>query len=252
MNKHLNEFLSILAAACLMGVGTRVGAQDAATPEVTTNAPPPWEVSADVGFTLTAGNSETLLATAALVGKREWSNRRVELGIAGAYGEDTSIANVQTLRGWGQYDKDFAERWYWLGRAEVLHDGIADIEYRVTLSPGVGYWIIKQEKTKLSAEGGISYVFERRGQQRDYFALRFAERFEHEFNERVKLVQNFEILPQIDDFENFFLNFDIGVESALSDKLSMTLTFYDSYNNIPAPDRERNDIKFIAGFKYRF
>ena len=45
---------------------------------------------------------------------------------------------------------------------------------------------------------------------------------------------------------------DIGLESALNEKLSLTLTFIDNYNNIPAPGRERNDIKFIAGFKYKF
>ena len=228
-------------------------AQDAEASAVDTNAPPPGEVTADMGFTLTAGNSETMLATAALVGKREWTKARVELGLAGAYGEDTRVANLQTLRGWGQYDRDFAERWYWLGRVEGLHDGIADIDYRFTFSPGVGYWIIRKEKTKLSAEGGVSYVYARRGgSQQDYFALRLAERFEHEFNDRVRLVQNFEILPQIDDVENFFINFDITLESDLSEKLAMTLSFIDNYNNIPAPGRERNDIKFIAGFKYRF
>jgi len=244
---------SVIAVLTLVCFGLSVSAQEAATPEVETNAPPSWDITGDLGFTLTSGNSETLLATAALVGRKEWSKSRVELGIAGAYGEDTSVANVQTLRGWGQYDKDFAKRWYWLARAEGLHDGIADIEYRLTLSPGVGYWIIRKEKTKLSAEGGISYVFERRGgTQSDYFALRLAERFDHEFNDRVRLFQDFEILPQIDDFENFFMNFRIGLESDLNEKLSMTLTFIDSYNNIPAPGRERNDIKFIAGIKYRF
>lgn len=244
---------SVLAATAVACFGLSATAQEAATSAMETNAPPPWDVSADLGFTFTSGNSETLLVTGGVVGKREWSASRVELGIGGAYGEDTSVANVQTLRGWGQYDKDFAENWYWLGRVDLLHDGIADIEYRLTLSPGVGYWIIRKEKTKLSAETGISYVFERRGgTQSDYFALRLAEGFEHEFNERVKLVQNFEILPQLDDFENFFINFDIGIESALSDKLSLTLTFIDTYNNIPAPTRTRNDIKLIAGFKYKF
>ena len=253
MKKQRDSIKLALAAMLLACAGFSAGAQEAATPEMATNAPPPWDISADLGFSLTSGNSETLLVRGGVVGKREYSKSRVELGIIGAYGEDTSVANVQTLRGYGQYDQDFTKHWYWLGRVEALHDGIADIEHRITLSPGVGYWFIKKEKTKLCGKTGLSYVFERRGgTQSDYFALRLADRFEHEFNDRVKLVQNFEILPQIDDFENFFINFDIGLESALNEKLSMTLTFIDNYNNIPAPGRERNDIKFIAGFKYKF
>jgi putative salt-induced outer membrane protein YdiY len=252
MKTSLSSIQFVLAALIVGCMSLSAGAQEAAATGIETNTTPPWDITADLGFSLTSGNSETLLVRGGVVGKREYSKSRIELGIAGAYGEDTSVANVQTLRGWGQYDQDFAERWYWLGRVELLHDGIADIEYRLTLSPGVGYWFIKKEKTKLSGETGISYVFERRGnRQSDYFALRLAERFEHEFNDRVKLVQNFEILPQIDDFENYFINFDIGLESALNDKLSLTLTFIDNYNNIPAPGRERNDIKFLAGFRYK-
>lgn len=244
---------SILATCLLACMGYPAGADDATTPAMETNAPPKWDVSADLGVTLTSGNSDTLLIAGGVLGKREWSKSLLELGFAGAYGEDTSVANVQTLRGWAQYNKDFAKDWYWLGRAEALHDGIADIDYRVTLSPGVGRRVINKEKTSLDVEAGVSYVLEYSGgTQSDYFALRFAEHFEHDFNDRVKLVQNFEILPQIDNLENYFFNFSIGVETAMSDKLSMTLTFFDTYNNIPAPGRESNDIKLIAGLRYRF
>jgi putative salt-induced outer membrane protein YdiY len=253
MKKRTLVITSILAGCFFVCMGYTAGAQDAATPEMATNAPPKWDVSADLGVTLTSGNSDTLLVAGGVTGNREWSKSRLELGIAGAYGEDTSVANLQTLRGWGQYNKNFSKNWYWLGRVEALHDGIADIDYRVTLSPGVGRHIIKKEKTHLDAEAGISYVFEYKGgAQNDYFALRFAEHFDHQFNDRVKLVQNFEILPQIDNLENFYLNFNIGIETAMSEKLSMTLTFFDTYNNIPATDRESNDIKLIAGLKYRF
>lgn len=241
---------SILLVMCVFAAP--VHADDSAASAVDTNAPTPWDVLGNAGFTMTSGNSDTMLATASLVGRREWSESRIELGVGGAYGEDSNVANVQTLRGWGQYDKDFSERWYWLGRAELLHDSIAGIDYRLTLSPGIGHWFIKKENTKLSGEAGVSYVREDRDGERDYFALRLAERFEHNFNERVRLLQSIEILPQIDDFENYFVNFEITLESDLTEAMSLTLTFLDTYNNIPAAGRERNDIKFIAGLKYRF
>lgn len=241
-----------LAALCVGCFGYTAMAQDPDPSAITTNEPPKWDVSADLGLTLTSGNSETLLVAGGVVGKREWTRSSLELGIAGAYGEDNSVANVQTLRGWGQYDKDFTKNWYWLARVDALHDGISDIDYRITLSPGVGRHIINKKKTKLDVEAGISYVFEYKGgTQSDYFALRLGEHFEHEFNDRVKLVQNFEIFPQLDDFENYFFNFNIGVETAMSEKLSMTLTFFDTYNNVPAPGLEKNDMKLIAGLKYR-
>ena len=83
----------ILGAILTVALGMSAGAQDEVSSDssdVGTNGPPPWEVTADVGFTLTSGNSETLLATAALVGRREWTKSRVELGLSGAYGEEAT------------------------------------------------------------------------------------------------------------------------------------------------------------------
>lgn len=258
MNKQKNISMGLLVATLIACLTVQSQAHDVAADSVEpasleTNTPPPWDVSAELGFTLTSGNSDTLLLTGRLVGKREWTKSRVELGIAGAYGEDTSVANVQTVRGWGQYDRDITERWYWLGRVDALHDGIADINYRVTLGPGIGYFFIRKELTQLSAEAGVSYVFEEKGgSQSGYFAARIAEGFEHSFNDRVKLVQVFEIFPQVDNVENWFMNFAIGIETSLSQKLSLTATFFDTYNNIPASGRKHNDIKFITGVKYKF
>ena len=37
----------------------------------------------------------------------------------------------------------FTDRFYGYARVDALHDGIADVEYRVTLSPGVSYYFAK-------------------------------------------------------------------------------------------------------------
>ncbi len=215
--------------------------------------PPPWEVSGNAGFTSTSGNSDTLLATAGIVAKRMWADSDLNLGLDGAYGETDNVRNVQTVRGYGQYDHKMSERTFWYGRAELLHDGIADIEYRLTLGPGAGYYFIKKENLFLRGEFGPSWVYERKGNTTlGYFAVRFAERFEYKISDRAKLYQALEWLPQVDRWNNYVLNFEAGVESALTDKLSLTFAFINNYVNEPAPGRERNDTRFIAGLKYRF
>jgi len=252
--KNTNGIIRWILVAAVLGLQAgMVHGQEAEASAVETNAPPKWDASASLGFSLTSGNSDTLLITAGAVGKRELENAKLELGIGGSYGENDNVRNVQTLRGWGQYDHNISDRTYWYGRLEGLHDGISDIEYRFTASPGVGYYFLKKEKTKLSGEFGPAFIYERKGNVNSgYFALRFAERFEHEFNERVRLFQEVEYLPQIDDFGDYLINFALGVESDLSQKMSLGVTLFDNYVSQPAPGRENNDVRLIASVKYKF
>ena len=252
MTKKLPTYTRLLSAALFACWIAQLHAQDAAE-SVETNKPPTWDVSASLGFSHTSGNSETLLLTGSLVGKRKIKDADLELGIDGAYGENDGDSNVETLRVWGQYDDPISERVYWYGRAEGYHDGIADLDYRVTLSPGLGYHFIKKEKTLLRGEFGPSWIYQRLGgRTEDYFAVRFAERFEHKFNDRVKLYQGVEFLPQIDDWENYLVNFVIGIESMLTQKMSLDVFFVDNYNSRPAEGRKHNDTKLVAALKYKF
>jgi putative salt-induced outer membrane protein YdiY len=250
MNTHTTH---ALLATTLLAVSLNTLRADDPPPAELAPKPPPWDVTGNAGFSMTSGNSDTLLATAGILASRKWETSNLDLGLNGAYGETENERNVQTLRGFGQYDHDITERTFWYGRAELLHDGIADIEYRLTLSPGAGYYFIKKDRMFLRGEVGPSWIYERSGNDtRDYFAVRFAERFEYKISDRARIYQGIEFLPQVDRFENYLVNFEAGVESALTEKLSLNFVFISNYVSEPAPDRKHNDIRFIAGLKYKF
>jgi putative salt-induced outer membrane protein YdiY len=135
---------------------------------------------------------------------------------------------------------------------EALHDGIADVDYRVTLSPGAGYYLIKQTNIFFRVELGPGYVFEKLGGiTHDYATLRIGERFEWKITERAKLFQSAEYLPQVDKFENYVINAEIGLDTAITKRLSQVTLIQDSYRSEPAPGRLHNDLKLIAGLKYK-
>ena len=218
-----------------------------------------WVSSAAFGLTLTRGNSETLLTTIGIDSAKKWNQNEVSLGANGAYGKTTDqdtgdeSTTAQTLRGFGQYNRLFTDRFYAYGRLEALHDGVADVEYRVTLSPGVGYYFIKNKTADLSAEVGPGYIIERVAEEdNDYFVLRVAEKFNYKFSDSARLWQSIEILPQVDDFNNYIINGEIGIEAALNKKLSLRSFLQDTYDNQPAPDREKNDLKWVTAIAYKF
>ncbi len=220
------------------------------------NAKPkyPWESSISAGLVLARGNSDTMLITGSARTEKKTPKNEITLGADGAYGENDSVENVDTIHAFGQYNHLFTERFYVYVRAEGLHDGIADLQYRFTAGPGVGYYFIKETNTTFSGEAGSSYVSQRLGDVNDsYFTLRLAEKFEHKFAKYgTRIWESVEILPQVDDFNNYIMNAEVGFEAPISKNLSIKTYLVDNYINQPAPGREKNDVQLISAITYKF
>lgn len=268
MNSRIAMFLNrftFVALGCgfLLSAGGRATAADAA-PAAEAEKKPKWETSAGVGVTLTSGNSESLQATANFLTQYKRNKDEFRFGIDAGYGEakpaesasnpDPDMEkNTSYVRGAAQYNRLFTERLYGYARVDALHDDIADITYRVALSPGLGYYFIKNDRTQLSAEVGPGYIFEKLDDdENDYATLRFGERFEHKLSKTARVWQSVEVVPEITDFENVLVTFTAGIEADITKKLRVQLYVVDIYDNVPAPGREENDLKLVAGLKYMF
>jgi putative salt-induced outer membrane protein len=216
----------------------------------------PWEGSAALGFTMTSGNSDTLLLNANIERVRKKEKNEWRLRLDGTYGENDGTKNNEQLKGSSQYNRIFGDegRWYFYGRVEGLYDGIADIDGRFTIGPGIGYYFIKNDKMSLSGEVGPGVVIEKLGSEdwNTYFTMRAAERFEYKINARSRLWQSVEFLPEVPDTENYIVNAEIGVESSITEQWGLRVVLQDSYDNQPSPGREQNDLKLVAGIAYKF
>ncbi|MDX1950729.1 MAG: DUF481 domain-containing protein [Verrucomicrobiota bacterium] len=227
-----------------------VNAQDAST-----NQPPKpkWETSAAVGATVTQGNSDSTLLTMNILSRKNWDKNELSLGADAAYGETENVKSSETAHAFAQYNRLWSDRMFGYLRLDGLHDDIADIDYRLTVSPGLGYYLVKNEITKLSVEAGPAFIYEKQGGDTEgYMTLRLAERFEHQFNDKVRMWQSAEYLPQVDNFENFLLNAEVGVEAVLTKRVSLRVFAVDNYDNEPAPGRKENDLKFVTAIAYTF
>lgn len=264
---RINSFIAAGALALAAFLVPSAHAQEKA-PVIQTNSP--WESSAAMGLTLTHGNSENVLFTANIQAKRKGPKSEILLGADGAYGETTDQDTDETTRntamahGFGQYNYLFTERFFGYARLDGLHDEVADIHYRFSFSPGAGYYFIKNPKTSLAGEVGPGFVLERthrndtsvpndtRDDDQEYMTIRFADRFEHKFSDTVRVWQTAEFLPQIDRWENYILNAEVGIEAALSKKLALRTYVQDTYDNEPANGRKKNDLKWITALAYKF
>ena len=212
-----------------------------------------WESSISAGLSLTKGNSDTLLTTVAFKTRKKTMENEFTFGADGSYGENDSVKNNETLHGVGQYNHLFSDRFYAFLNLEGLHDGIADLDYRFTLSPGAGYYLLKQTNAALAVEAGPGLIVQQLGGvDTTYATLRLAERFEHKLDNGARVWEKVEFLPQVDKLGNFLVNAEVGAEAALTKTLSLRVTLQDNFINQPAPGRKDNDVKLISGLAYKF
>lgn len=265
------KLLTILTLAVISAVSVHAQS-DASTPpaqptaQIQTNAPPPkpkavWKSRVAVGLTMTSGNSETTLATVSADTSRKTDENEWSLGVDGAYGrskvsgQTNTTTTAELLHGFTQYNQLFTERFYGLGRVEGVHDGVADLKYRVSLNLGAGYYFIKNTNTDLCAEVGPGYVFQQQDNETTrYAALRVGEKFHQALSDHARLWQMAEWAPQVDKFQNYVINAELGIEADLTKDKKLALRSYvtDTFNSEPAPDRKKNDLTWVTAIAYKF
>jgi putative salt-induced outer membrane protein YdiY len=258
LNSRRSNRRYCLSLAAILLIGTSLAtAQDQKTAATNAPVPPknPWETTAAAGLTLTRGNSETLLATFSLDTKRKWGRNEAAFGAAAGYGEDKDVRNTDFVTAFGQYNRLLDHRFYAGFRVDFNYDGIADLSYRVTLSPLAGYYFVKATNTTLSVEAGPSVVFEKYQDQNEdtYFGFRIGQRFEHKLSSTTKIWESVSYVPDVEKWsQKYTITAEAGIDAAINKHWSLRVVFQDIYDSQPANDLKNNDMRLIAGTAYKF
>jgi putative salt-induced outer membrane protein len=215
-------------------------------------APVAKENSIAVGLTLTDGNSDTLLGNVSLLKLRLRDDYSLRLGADFAYGEDQDEKTTDNARALAEYRHGLNERIYAFGTLSAMYDEIADVDYRFVLSVGPGVYLIQNERSTLGVEAGPAYIHEKvGGEPNDELALRVGERYDCVLSATAKCWQAFEYLPVVEDFDDYLMNSEIGVEAAINASLSIRLVVKNTFDSTPAPDREKSDTTVIGALAYQ-
>lgn len=216
-----------------------------------------YDTYVDTGFTLTDGNSATTLFTLGAESKNITDNREISLLGTYAYGQTTSTLADGSKQDTTTLDKAKAElqvNWllseqaYGLANMTFEKDEIARIDHRIIAGPGLGYYFLRNDTHIFSTEAGIVYVIENtRDDSENYPAIRFKQEYRRKFANGSRIWQSVEVLSELAETENYFLNAEIGVESKLNSRMALRLVAKNAYNNDPEPDIERNDLTIISG-----
>lgn len=111
---------------------------------------------------------------------------------------------------------------------------------------------MKDDAATLSVDLALAFITEKvGGETNDDWALRVGQRYDQQLSATAKVWQTLEYLPLIDDFNDYLLNAEIGIEAAVNSDLSLRLVVKNAYDSTPAADREKSDTTVIGALAYK-
>ncbi len=210
-----------------------------------------WSGSVSIAGSYLSGNSEVRSLFGKVEATKEFSPSSLTLGVEGAYGESGGVKDADWFHVYSRYEREISGPWFFSVAADYWQDAIADLDYRAQLAPSFGVFLLDNDRTKLSVEIGPSYVWEKQGGIADeYAALRIGQRFEYQITPNTRLWQNLDYTPQLDDFGNFLLNGELGLETRVTDQMSVKTFVNQRYDSEPRSGLEQSDYGLYIGVSY--
>lgn len=211
----------------------------------------PWEITTAASLALAQGNADTL--NFALQGLATYETELWE-GLIGAdyfYSENNGDTTTDSLRLFGQGQRLLSDRLYLGLASSYLRDDQADLDFRFDIAAVLGYHLIKNDQTKLSFEVGPGYAWENQGGSSENFAtIRFGERFEHRLNDSAKLWQSLIFTPQVEDFSDYFITADAGIDIRITEQWGVRTSLRYLYDSSPAAGQGEDDFSLLFGLTY--
>lgn len=235
-------FISCLV---ILGWGSGAFAQDEKKPEKK------WTEEAELSYVDTGGNTNVKTLSANNLLKYTFTNQLVGAWKVGAlYAEDSGNTTAERYFTNLRLDYLFTERLYSFALGDWLRDDYAGLHNRYYGGLGVGYKILTGPRNSLLAELGPNYVQEEYTDhtKRDFLGGRAFGQYVLAITEKNRFTQTLEFLYDFDDSENYNLNSETAIISALNSYLSLKASYVIRYDHKPVPSdlRKTDTILLVA------
>ena len=156
-----------------------------------------------------------------------------------------------------QYDRDLTPEWFALGKADALHDKLANLSSRVSLFGGAGRHVIKTDALTWDVSTGLGYTQDRyideavvAGELRKRYGraeLLLAEESNHKWTPTTSFHQKLSLYPALNSHSGYRGVFDAGLSVSMTERLSLTAGLNYRYDSDPGEGLERGDTLFVTG-----
>ena len=168
---------------------------------------------------------------------------------------ESRVTDENRLLSRARLDRDLTDRTFAFGQITAEYDEIQNLSLRTDPVVGVGYRFVDREKLMISGRSGPGYVYQRYfgGDVEDYFTILFGGDLEAELPYGSKFRLGAEYLPEISDWQgNYLIRTFADWTMPIIGWLDFKIAVFDTYNNRPPDDTDRNTFTTTAGLSFRF
>lgn len=213
----------------------------------------------------TIENSYSVLANV----NRRWEIDRLNANF-GYYYSETGVSGADAQKTTDRYDLEAQHDHFWTGmlynyeNVRWERDKIQELLNRYRVGIGLGLqWFENEQigfgKLSFNQEAGVNWVKEEYDNNPDekgdgFAALRYAHhlKFNPDFSDKVEFFHNLECMPEVDDWEKFLANADLGLTVDIGYGFNFLGKIEWDFNSAPANNRKKTDVRYIAGLGYKW
>jgi putative salt-induced outer membrane protein len=199
-------------------------------------APPPSEFSADLGFVSVSGNTSV---TTLSLGEK-WIRRmarwefKQDLGVVYGRTDGTETSNLMKASLRGDYGLGANLALY--ARTAFDRNKFAGVKSRFAEGLGLVAKLAATDVNQLNLEGGFELTQQDNldGTSDSFASLRGATSWKHMFTSNAYFFQGIELLPNLDDGEDYRINSETTIVAPLSSHVAMKASYQLRFDNLPS------------------
>ena len=190
-------------------------------------------------------------------GVRKTEQDKWQFGGKGLRSSSNGARSAENFSLGTQYDRDLTPEWFALGKADALHDKLANLSSRVSVFGGAGRHVVKSEALTWDVSAGLGYTHDRyieeavvAGEPRRSYGraeLLLAEESTHKWTPTTSFHQKLSLYPALSSHNGYRGVFDAGLSVAMTARLSLTAGLTYRYDSDPGEGLERGDTLFVTG-----
>jgi putative salt-induced outer membrane protein len=231
-----------------------------------------WTGGANIGFSLTRGNSQTENLSLAFLAARATSTDKLSLYTNAVYGTNqlaTPSTTANTETGGIRYDRNINPRMFGFVGADFSSNALQDLNLRSVGSVGFGYHAVKSDRTILDFLAGGNFTDENYTETvtdttvtpsttstmkviHNFGALTLGEELTHKLGKSSVLAEKLYFYPDLTQTGEYRGTFDLGLVTKISKWLGWQNAFSDIYVSNPPEGAKQNDVVLTTGLNLTF
>ena len=217
-----------------------------------------WGGFLDAGLSTTRGNSDTLSFVLGAKAVRAAPGDKVTVYGNSIFAKSSatgpSLTTAHSINGGIRVDVNLKPRLFAFGFTDFEYDQFQKLNLRNVLGGGLGFHVLKTQRTVFDAFGGGSYdqAYYSTGVNIKGAEIVVGEDFSYQMSNRTALSENLQFFPNVSHSGQYRTTFDTTLTTKINNWLNWQASFNDHYVSNPIPGIKKNDLLLTTGVRLTY